>query len=414
MIKNTSLIERLMRYMKIDTQSDDASDARPSTQKQHDLARVLYNELCDMGVQAHYDTQHCYVYARLPGEEPAIGFVAHMDTSPACSGRNVNPRIVENYQGQNIVLSAVSTPARESAPVVMRTSDFPELLSHIGEDLIVTDGTTLLGSDDKSGVAEIMNLFAYYTDHPEIPHRTICAAFTPDEEIGRGTENFDIEAFGAPVAYTVDGGKLGEIEYECFNAAAATVEITGRSVHPGDAKNVMINASLVAMEFNALLPVSDRPEHTEGYEGFYHLSTMDGSVDHAVLKYIIRDHDSEKFAARKDFMVKAAAFINDKYRAFAGSDVIRITLRDQYYNMAIPLKEHMELITVAQEAMNRLGITPIVLPIRGGTDGAALTYRGIPCPNLCTGGYNFHGRYEYASVQEVEKSAELLILLAAV
>ena len=414
MIKNTSLIERLMRYMKIDTQSDDASDARPSTQKQHDLARVLYNELCDMGVQAHYDTQHCYVYARLPGEEPAIGFVAHMDTSPACSGRNVNPRIVENYQGQNIVLSAISTPARESAPVVMRTSDFPELLSHIGEDLIVTDGTTLLGSDDKSGVAEIMNLFAYYTDHHEIPHRTICAAFTPDEEIGRGTENFDIEAFGAPVAYTVDGGKLGEIEYECFNAAAATVEITGRSVHPGDAKNVMINASLVAMEFNALLPVSDRPEHTEGYEGFYHLSTMDGSVDHAVLKYIIRDHDSEKFAARKDFMVKAAAFINDKYRAFAGSDVIRITLRDQYYNMAIPLKEHMELITVAQEAMNRLGITPIVLPIRGGTDGAALTYRGIPCPNLCTGGYNFHGRYEYASVQEVEKSAELLILLAAV
>ena len=413
MIKNTSLIERLMRYMKIDTQSDDASDARPSTQKQHDLARVLYNELCDMGVQAHYDTQHCYVYARLPGEEPAIGFVAHMDTSPACSGRNVNPRIVENYQGQNIVLSAVSTPAGTSS-VVMRTSDFPELLSHIGEDLIVTDGTTLLGSDDKSGVAEIMNLFAYYTDHPEVPHRTICAAFTPDEEIGRGTENFDMEAFGAPVAYTVDGGKLGEIEYECFNAAAATVEITGRSVHPGDAKNVMINASLVGMEFNALLPVSDRPEHTEGYEGFYHLSTMDGSVDHAVLKYIIRDHDSEKFAARKDFMVKAAAFINDKYRAFAGSDVIRITLRDQYYNMAIPLKEHMELITVAQEAMNRLGITPIVLPIRGGTDGAALTYRGIPCPNLCTGGYNFHGRYEYASVQEVEKSAELLILLAAV
>lgn len=421
MIKNTSLIERLMRYMKIDTQSDDASDARPSTQKQHDLARVLYNELCDMGVQAHYDTQHCYVYARLPGEEPAIGFVAHMDTSPACSGRNVNPRIVENYQGQNIVLSAVSTPAHASgsapartAPVVMRTSDFPELLSHIGEDLIVTDGTTLLGSDDKSGVAEIMNLFAYYTDHPEIPHRTICAAFTPDEEIGRGTENFDMEAFGAPVAYTVDGGKLGEIEYECFNAAAATVEITGRSVHPGDAKNVMINASLVAMEFNALLPVSDRPEHTEGYEGFYHLSTMNGSVDHAVLKYIIRDHDSEKFAARKDFMVKAASFINDKFRAFAGSDVLRITLRDQYYNMAIPLKEHMELITLAQEAMSRLGITPIVLPIRGGTDGAALTYRGIPCPNLCTGGYNFHGRYEYASVQEIEKSAELLILLAAV
>lgn len=407
MINSTSLIERLLRYVKIDTQSDEEASPQPSTPKQHDLARLLYKELCDMGVQAHYDTEHCYVYAKLPGEEPAIGFVSHLDTSPACSGKNVNPRIVENYQGQNIVLST------DSSSVVMRTSDFPELLSHIGEDLIVTDGTTLLGSDDKSGVAEIMNLFAYYTSHPELKHRTICAAFTPDEEIGRGTENFDMEAFGAHKAYTVDGGKLGEIEYECFNAAAATVEITGRSVHPGDAKNVMINASLVGMDFNALLPVSDRPEHTEGYEGFYHLSTMDGSVDHALLKYIIRDHDSEKFAARKDFMIKAAAFINDKYRAFAGSDVIKITIRDQYYNMAIPLKEHMDLITRAKDAMHRLGITPIVLPIRGGTDGAALTYRGIPCPNLCTGGYNFHGRYEYASVQEIEKSAELLILLAA-
>ena len=418
MITNTLLIERLMRYIKIDTQSDEESAAQPSTPKQHDLARLLYKELCDMGVQARYDREHCYVYAKLPGEEPAIGFVSHMDTSPACSGKNVNPRIVENYQGQNIVLSAAPAPDSRSgaapAPVVMRTSDFPELLSHIGEDLIVTDGTTLLGSDDKSGVAEIMNLFAYYTSHPELKHRTICAAFTPDEEIGRGTENFDMEAFGAPKAYTVDGGKLGEIEYECFNAAAATVEITGRSVHPGDAKNAMINASLVGMEFNALLPVSDRPEHTEGYEGFYHLSTMDGSVDHAVLKYIVRDHDSGKFAARKDFMLKAAAFINDKYRAFAGSDVIRITLRDQYYNMAIPLKDHMDLINGAKEAMHRLGIEPIVLPIRGGTDGATLTYRGIPCPNLCTGGYNFHGRYEYASVQEIEKSAELLILLAAV
>ena len=409
MITNTSLIERLLRYVKIDTQSDEEVTSQPSTDKQHTLARLLYKELSEMGVQAYYDIEHCYVYARLPGEEPAIGFVSHIDTSPACSGSGVNPRIIENYRGQNIVLGELP-----SGPVILRPSDFPELLSHIGEDLIVTDGTTLLGSDDKSGVAEIMNLFAYYTSHPELKHRTICAAFTPDEEIGRGTENFDPKAFGAKEAYTVDGGKLGEIEFECFNAAAATVEITGRSVHPGDAKNVMINASLVGMDFNALLPVSDRPEHTEGYEGFYHLSTMDGSVDHALLKYIIRDHDSEKFAARKDFMIKAAAFINDKYRAFAGSDVIKITIRDQYYNMAIPLKDHMELITRAKKAMRRLDIKPIVLPIRGGTDGAALTYRGIPCPNLCTGGYNFHGRYEYASVQEIEKSAELLILLAAV
>ena len=409
MTTNTELIERFFRYVKIDTQSDEEVASQPSTDRQHNLARLLYKELSEMGVQAYYDIEHCYVYARLPGEEPAIGFVSHMDTSPACSGTGVNPRIIENYRGQNIVLGEIP-----SGPVILRPSDFPELLSHIGEDLIVTDGSTLLGSDDKAGVSEIMNLFSYYTSHPEKKHRTICAAFTPDEEIGRGTENFDTKAFGAKEAYTVDGGKLGEIEYECFNAAAATVTITGRSVHPGDAKNAMINAALAGMEFNALLPVSDRPEHTEGYEGFYHLSTMDGSVDRAVLKYIIRDHDSEKFAARKDFMIKAAAFINDKYRAFAGSDVIRITIRDQYYNMAIPLKDHMELITRAKKAMRRLDIKPIVLPIRGGTDGAALTYRGIPCPNLCTGGYNFHGRYEYASVQEIEKSAELLILLAAV
>ena len=408
MTTNTELIERFFRYVKIDTQSDEEVASQPSTDRQHNLARLLYKELSEMGVQAYYDIEHCYVYARLPGEEPAIGFVSHMDTSPACSGTGVNPRIIENYRGQNIVLGEIP-----SGPVILRPSDFPELLSHIGEDLIVTDGSTLLGSDDKAGVSEIMNLFSYYTSHPEKKHRTICAAFTPDEEIGRGTENFDTKAFGAKEAYTVDGGKLGEIEYECFNAAAATVTITGRSVHPGDAKNAMINASLAGMEFNALLPVSDRPEHTEGYEGFYHLSTMDGSVDRAVLKYIIRDHDSDKFAARKAFMEKAAAFINDKYRELAATDIITLSIRDQYYNMAIPMKDHMELVTRAKDAMQSLGIEPIVLPIRGGTDGAALTYRGIPCPNLCTGGYNFHGRCEYASVQEIEKSAELLILIAA-
>ena len=408
MTTNTELIERFFRYVKIDTQSDEEIASQPSTAGQHNLARLLYKELSEMGVQAYYDIEHCYVYAKLPGEEPAIGFVSHMDTSPACSGTGVNPRIIENYRGQNIVLGEIP-----SGPVILRPSDFPELLSHIGEDLIVTDGSTLLGSDDKAGVSELMNLFSYYTSHPELKHRTICAAFTPDEEIGRGTENFDAKAFGAREAYTVDGGKLGEIEYECFNAAAATVTITGRSVHPGDAKNAMINASLAGMEFNALLPVSDRPEHTEGYEGFYHLSTIDGSVDRAVLKYIIRDHDSEKFAARKAFMEKAAAFINDKYRELAATDIIKLCIRDQYYNMAIPMKDHMGLVTRAKDAMHSLGIEPIVLPIRGGTDGAALSYRGIPCPNLCTGGYNFHGRFEYASVQEMEKSAELLILIAS-
>ena len=410
MITNTALINRLFRYVKIDTQSAEEVDAQPTTAKQHNLAALLYQELRDMGAEAVYDKEHCYVYAKLPGTEPAIGFVSHMDTSPASSGKGVNPRIVENYQGQNIVLNEKNP----SSPVVMRPSDFPELLSHIGEDLIVTDGTTLLGSDDKSGVAEIMNLFSYYTSHPELPHRTICAAFTPDEEVGRGTENFDTEAFGAKEAYTVDGGKLGELEYECFNAASAKIEITGRSVHPGSAKNTMINAVLAGMEFNALLPVSDRPEHTEGYEGFYHLSSMEGSVDHASLKYIIRDHDSAKFAARKEFMLRAASFINEKYRSLAGGEILRITISDEYYNMAILLKNHMDLITRAKDAMQQLGIEPIILPIRGGTDGASLTYMGIPCPNLCTGGYNFHGRYEYTSVQEIEKSAELLILLAAV
>ena len=410
MITNTALINRLFRYVKIDTQSAEEVAAQPTTAKQHDLAGLLYQELCEMGVEAVYDTEHCYVYAKLPGTEPAIGFVSHMDTSPASSGKGVNPRIIENYQGQNIVLNEKNP----SSPVVMRPSDFPELLSHIGEDLIVTDGTTLLGSDDKSGVAEIMNLFSYYTSHPELPHRTICAAFTPDEEVGRGTENFNAEIFGAKEAYTVDGGKLGELEYECFNAASAKIEITGRSVHPGSAKNTMINAVLAGMEFNALLPVSDRPEHTEGYEGFYHLSTMEGNVDHASLKYIIRDHDSTLFAARKEFMLRAASFINEKYRSLAGGEILKITISDEYYNMAILLKNHMGLINRAKEAMQQLGIEPIILPIRGGTDGASLTYRGIPCPNLCTGGYNFHGRYEYASVQEIEKSAELLILLAAV
>jgi tripeptide aminopeptidase len=296
----------------------------------------------------------------------------------------------------------------------MRHEAFPELQNHIGEDLIVTDGKTLLGADDKAGVAEIMNLLAYYTSHPELPHRTICVAFTPDEEIGAGVDHFNTELFGAREAYTVDGSKLGEIEYECFNAAYARVEITGRSTHTGDAKNAMLSAVLVGMEFNAMLPASERPEHTEGYEGFYHLDSMEGRVDHAVLKYIIRDHDYDKFQARKEFMTDAAKFINAKYKSFVGRDILKITLRDQYYNMAIPLRDHMHLITRAEEAMRKLGIEPITRPIRGGTDGARLTYMGIPCPNLCNGGYNFHGRFEYASVQEMEKSAELLILIAAV
>ena len=411
MIKNQDLIDRFFRYVKIDTQSAEDTGTQPSTAKQHDLAKLLYRELNEMGVEAHYDRKNCYVYAKLPGEEPAIGFIAHMDTSPAASGANVHPRIEENYQGHSIVLFKGHAG---SESIVMRHEAFPELQNHIGEDLIVTDGKTLLGADDKAGVAEIMNLLAYYTSHPELPHRTICVAFTPDEEIGAGVDHFNTELFGAREAYTVDGSKLGEIEYECFNAASARVEITGRSIHTGDAKNAMLSAVLIGMEFNAMLPASERPEHTEGYEGFYHLGSMEGRVDHAVLKYIIRDHDYDKFQARKEYMTDAAKFINAKYKSFAGRDILKITIRDQYYNMAIPLKDHMHLITRAEEAMRKLGIEPITRPIRGGTDGARLTYMGVPCPNLCNGGYNFHGRFEYASVQEMEKSAELLILIAAV
>ena len=296
----------------------------------------------------------------------------------------------------------------------MSPEAFPALKDHVGEDLVVTDGTTLLGADDKAGVAEIMELLAYYVAHPEEKHRTICVAFTPDEEVGRGTECFDLDAFGAKEAYTVDGGALGEIEYECFNAAAAKIEITGRSVHPGSAKNLMINALNIAWEFHALLPKEQRPEHTEGYEGFFHLDAVEGDVEHAVLRYIVRDHDFATFEARKARLLKTAAFVNDAHRALAGGqDILTVSLRDQYYNMAIPMQKHMHLVARAEEAMRALGVTPDVRPIRGGTDGAALTAQGVPCPNLCTGGGNFHGRFEYASVQEMEAIVKLLVRLAA-
>ncbi|MDO4648701.1 MAG: peptidase T [Eubacteriales bacterium] len=393
MITNEKLIERFLRYVKIDTQSQEDAEVLPSTAKQRDLASLLAKELTDMGAEVDYDEEHCYVYAKIPGSEPALGFVAHMDTAPAASGTNVKPRIISAYDGTDEIL---------------HTEEFPELLNHIGEDLIATDGTTLLGADDKAGVAEIMNLAEYYLTHPEIPHRTLWIAFTPDEEIGEGTANFDTDRFLAREAYTCDGGKLGELEYECFNAASARVEITGKSVHPGDAKNTMINACRIAVEFQNMLPEAEVPEHTEGYEGFYHLDSMEGSVEHVTLKYILRDHDKNLLAIKKQKIQKVADYLNDKY----GYDMIELIIRDQYCNMAEIVKEHMSLVDNAVNAMKSLGITPRIQPIRGGTDGAALSFRGIPCPNLCTGGYNFHGRYEYASIQEMEASANLLIELA--
>ncbi len=405
MIRNNSLLDRFFRYVKIDTQSKEDETVQPSTVKQLDLAKILFAELREMGAEAYFDEEFGYVYASLPGNAPAIGFVAHMDTAPATSGTGVKPRIVENYDGGRIILNDGSSTG--GAPVILDPDYFPELQSHIGEDLIVTDGTTLLGADDKAGVAEIMNLFAYYAKYPEIPHRRLCLAFTPDEEVGRGTEHFDIDRFGAKEAYTVDGGKMGELEYECFNAAAAKIEVRGTSVHPGDAKNKMVNAAALAAEFHGMLPQAETPEHTEGYEGFYMLEEIAGSYEYAVLKYIIRDHDREKFEKRKAFLQTVTDYMNSKY-----GDYFTLTLRDQYYNMADLMKDHLHLIENAKAALQDLGVTANVVPIRGGTDGAKLTYMGVPCPNLCTGGYNFHGRFEYASVQEMEICAEMLIRLA--
>ena len=389
-MENKALIDRFLRYVKIDTQSDEESGASPSTAKQHDLAKLLVSELEAMGAsEIHYDTDHCYVYACVPGEKPAIGFIAHMDTSPAVSGANVKPRIIENYQGNDELL---------------KTEDYPELLNHIGEDLIATDGTTLLGADDKAGVAEIMDMAEYFLTHPEIKHREIRIAFTPDEEIGAGTDHFDIEQFAAKEAYTVDGGKLGIIEYENFNAAAAKVKINGKSVHPGSAKGIMRNALTIAMEFNALLPENERPEYTEGYEGFYFLEGMKGDIETAELSYIIRDHNRERFEDRKATVKRAADFLNAKYP----DGTIELEVKDQYYNMLSHMKDHMSLIDNAKKAFEKIGVAAKSEPIRGGTDGAMLTYKGVPCPNLCTGGYNYHGRFEYASIQEMEKSAEVI------
>lgn len=388
-----ALLHRFLRYVEIDTQSDEDSGTSPSTAKQYHLATQLAYELRHLGAEVDYDKDHCYVYAVIPGEEPALGFIAHMDTSPAVSGANVQPRIIDAYDGTDPALT---------------TEEFPELRNHMGETLIATDGTTLLGADDKAGVAEIMHMVQYFHQHPEEKHRTICVAFTPDEEIGNGTAHFDRTRFPAEEAYTVDGGKFGIVEYENFNAAQAKVQIRGKSVHPGSAKDIMINASLVAIEFNALLPEKARPEHTEGYEGFFMLDKFAGTVEEASMTYIIRDHDHDLFEQKKAQILSIADTINQRY----GDNVCRVEVRDQYHNMLDVMKEHMHLIHHAFDGIRELGYEPQSLPIRGGTDGAMLTEAGLPCPNLCTGGYNFHSRYEYASLPEMELSAKLLIYLA--
>ena len=397
-----SVVERFLKYVKYDTQSLEDMDTVPSTEKQLKLASVLAGELKEIGVLNVRTDEHGFVYGTIPAtidkKLPVLGFIAHMDTSNAISGKDVNPRIVENYDGKDIVLN-------EELKITMDTSQYPALEKYTGQDLIVTDGTTLLGADDKAGIAEIMFMAETLLTHPEIPHGTIQIGFTPDEEVGRGVDFFDVEGFGADFAYTIDGGELGEIEYENINAAAAKIVIQGTSIHPGSAKGKMINALLLAMEFQNMLPVEQNPMYTENYEGFFMLSSLEGSVDTAKASYIIRDHDKAKFEEKKVRFQKIADYLNDKY----GAGTVKVSIKDSYYNMKEMIEPHIHLIENARKAMEELGVEPIVVPIRGGTDGARLSYMKLPCPNLCTGGNNFPGRYEYISIQSMEKITEVLL-----
>ncbi len=406
------VLERFIEYAKIDTQSSETTGTHPSTEKQFDLARLLVKQMEEMGVRDVRLSDKCYVYGRIPSnlsEEdnavtPRLGFIAHMDTSPAASDTGVNPREIKNYQGGDIVLNV-------EKKVVLSPKTFPKLNTMIGADLLVTDGTTLLGADDKAGDAEIMAMAEYLLTHPEVKHGEILLGFTPDEEIGEGADFFDVADFGAEVAFTVDGGTLGEIEYENFNAASGKVEITGVNVHPGDAKDKMINAALVAMEFNALLPEDQRPATTEGYEGFFHLTGIEGDEVLTNMSYIIRDHDKVKFEEKKKLFQSVADRLNEKYKDTAAH--VEVVLKDQYYNMREKIEpDNMYLISAAEEAFRKAGVEPVTKPIRGGTDGARLSFMGLPCPNLSTGGENYHGIYEYLNIDSMRKMVEVLINLA--
>lgn len=391
-----TLVERFLKYVSFDTQSSEEADKCPSTDKQMVFANYLRDELTSEGLEDIFLDEHGYLYATLPASEgcealPVIGFIAHMDTSPDCSGKDINARIVRNYDGGDIVLSEgiVSSPKK-----------FPELLNHIGDDLIVTDGHTLLGADDKAGIAEIVQAVVYLKEHPEIKHGKIRIAFNPDEEIGMGAHLFDVERFGCEWAYTMDGGEVGELEFENFNAASAKVQINGCSVHPGYAKGKMINAGRVATELVQMMPREETPEQTEGYEGFYHLTGIQGGCEGATVSFIIRDHDRQKFEARKLRMTEVVAAINAKY----GEGVAVLDLKDQYYNMREQVEPVMHIIDLVKKAMEMVGVKPEVKPIRGGTDGAQLSFKGLPCPNIFAGGINFHGPYEFCPVQSMEKA----------
>ena len=400
-----TLVERFLRYVSFDTQSDENSGVTPSTSKQMVFAQYLKDELEALGLEEIELDEYGYLYATLPAntdkEVPTIGFIAHMDTSPDMSGAGVTPRIVHNYDGSDIVLC-------EEESIVLAPSQFPELFDHKGEDLIVTNGKTLLGADDKAGIAEIVSAIVYLQEHPEIKHGKIRVGFNPDEEIGMGAHKFDVEKFGCEWAYTMDGGEVGELEFENFNAAAAKIIVKGRNVHPGYAKNKMVNAIRVANEFMTLLPGNETPECTDGYEGFYHVVGIEGSVEEATISYIIRDHDRTKFEARKECMQAWGEAINAKY----GRGTVTVELKDQYYNMRQQIEPVMHIIDTAFKAMEEAGVTPKVKAIRGGTDGAQLSFKGLPCPNIFAGGLNFHGRYEFVPIQSMEKAMMVVVKIA--
>ena len=395
------ILDRFLRYVAIDTQSDENSESQPSAAKELDLLKLLCKELNDMGVEATLD-EYGYVMGSIPSnidkKVPAIGFIAHVDTSPDASGKDVKPKIIKDYDGGDIELKGVPG-------LFLKPSEFPELLAHKGETIITTDGTTLLGADDKAGVAEIMDAVQYIVEHPEFKHGDIKIGFTPDEEIGRGVVKFDVKRFGADYAYTMDGGEIGELEFENFNAASAKIHIQGRNVHPGYAKDKMKNAILIGMEFNDLLPIGQRPELTEGYDGFFHIISFKGSVEEADFSYIIRDHDRKKFEEKKELIAQCAHFINVKY----GEGTATLEVKDQYYNMRDQVEPYYFIVEKAVKAMEMAGIKPKIQPIRGGTDGANLSFKGLPCPNIFAGGMNFHGKMEFAPLENIEKASEVVL-----
>ena len=396
-----NILERFLRYVSVDTQSNEESASQPSTDKQWDLLKMLCKELNDMGITASLD-EYGYVMGTIPSniekEVPAVGFIAHVDTAPDASGKDVKPQIIKNYDGSDIALKGVQG-------LYLKPSEFPELLHFIGQTLITTDGTTLLGADDKAGVAEIMNAAQWIMEHPEFKHGTIKIGFTPDEEIGRGVVKFDVKRFGADYAYTMDGGEIGELEFENFNAASAKIHIQGRNVHPGSAKGKMKNAILIGQELNSLLPIEQRPEYTEGYEGFFHLISFKGAVEEADFAYIIRDHDAAKFDRKKEVIRECVDFINRKY----GEGTAVLDLRDQYRNMREQVEPHYHIIEKAVKAMEMEGIKPKIQPIRGGTDGANLSYMGLPCPNIFAGGLNFHGKMEFVPLESIEAASKVIL-----